>query len=197
MEGSCSAVTIATGAGSPSIRDSAADWLRTVRHINRQTLAKMPVGSASGVYFPKLGRESDAVVFPYPHGVKARSYPEKAYRYEKGSKFEFWNIVAVLATCAGKIIYIVEGELDALALVESGANTPYSIDLICPRLAFTSLSATSLRAVRMTKPPQKLNSLILTRTPGADRFYWQNPLIYGPKSHVAALLACHSWHALT
>jgi len=78
------------------------------------------LGVASGTaFFPKLGRQASGVFFRYGDGWKARSFPEKAFVSKPGTKPGFWNLDAVLAGSC-ETVCIVEGELDALSLVEAG-----------------------------------------------------------------------------
>lgn len=100
------------------LSEQAIEWMRVERGISAETLRKMPVGSGN-VFFPDLNRRSDALFFRYPEGWKARAYPEKAFTSRKGTTLTFWNIEAVLAGPM-TFVYIVEGELDACALVEAG-----------------------------------------------------------------------------
>jgi len=96
----------------------AIEWLQAERQISRETLQKLPVASGK-VFFQELNKKCDAVQFRYPSGWKGRAFPEKAFTSGKGTALTFWNIEAVLA---GPLtdVYIVEGELDACALVEAG-----------------------------------------------------------------------------
>src|SRR6266496_6422394 len=119
-EDSSSTATIVDIQGLPRhLTEEAAKWLKSRRGIRWSTAAKMPVVSGSGQWFGELGRESDAIFFKYRKGWKARAWPDKAFTQAKGTKAEFWNLPAVLA---GELntVWIVEGELDALALVEAG-----------------------------------------------------------------------------
>jgi twinkle protein len=78
------------------------------------------LGVASGMaFFPDLERKAEALFFRYPEGWKARAFPEKSFVAGKGLKLAFWNIERVLAA-APQRVFIVEGELDACALVEAG-----------------------------------------------------------------------------
>ncbi len=72
-------------------------------------------------FTPELGRKSEGLFFRYPDGWKSRSIPEKAFVAGKGFKLSFWNIDRVIAAAPARV-YIVEGELDALALVEAGVS---------------------------------------------------------------------------
>ena len=100
------------------LADNAIEWARVDRKISSETLRKLPVASGN-VFFPDINRRSDALIFNYPEGWKARAFPVKAFTSRKGTARAFWNIEAVLSGPLSDV-YIVEGELDACALVECG-----------------------------------------------------------------------------
>lgn len=88
------------------------------RKLTAATLALL--GVASGMaFFPDAGQKLEALFFKYPEGWKARSIEEKHFVAGKGFKLAFWNIERVLAANPNEV-FIVEGELDACALVEAG-----------------------------------------------------------------------------
>lgn len=60
-----------------------------------------------------------ALGFRYAEGWKARSYPDKHFVAGKGFRLSFWNLEQVLEKKSEQV-FIVEGEMDALALVEAG-----------------------------------------------------------------------------
>jgi len=101
-----------------SIEARGREWLRTERGISPATLEQLDVAFDT-VFIPELERKADAVVFRYADGWKARSFPQKAFVAGKGFKLSFWNLEQVAAV-APKRVFIVEGEIDALALVEAG-----------------------------------------------------------------------------
>lgn len=111
-------VSIAGTAASPApsrLGGDAIAWAAK-RGISRQTLERM--GVVSGMeFFPDAGKKLPAVCFRYRGGWKARSYPDKHFVAGKGFKLDFWNIERVLGS---ETVFIVEGEMDALALIESG-----------------------------------------------------------------------------
>lgn len=113
--------TVGTAAGpagsSPKLSETAAAWAAG-RKISTETLALLGVASGTA-FFPDAGAKSEALFFKYPEGWKARAFPEKHFVAGKGFKLAFWNIDRVLAGRAGEV-FIVEGELDACALVEAG-----------------------------------------------------------------------------
>jgi twinkle protein len=102
------------------LSEGAAQWAKQ-RGISRTTLEALGVASGS-VFFPDLGRKSEALFFKYgDDGWKARAYPEKAFVAKKGVALSFWNLANVL-TAAAAVVCITEGELDACALVEAGID---------------------------------------------------------------------------
>lgn len=109
--------TVGTAAG-PALSVTAKTWADQSRKIGAQTLELLGVGSGT-VFFPDLERKSEAVFFRYEHGWKARSFPEKSFVAGKGFKLAFWNLERVIAA-SPPAVFIVEGELDACALVEAG-----------------------------------------------------------------------------
>ena len=88
-------------------------WANENCGLSRATLELL------AVFFPELKRKSPALFFRYNEGWKARSFPEKSFVCDKGTKPGFWNLDAVLAGPC-ETIFITEGELDAAALVELG-----------------------------------------------------------------------------
>lgn len=106
-------------------------WARDQRGLTKETLAHLPVVSGTAVYFPELKRDTPAVVFKYQNGWKARSIEGKAFVAGKGFQLSFWNLDAVLrAVTKDSTVYVVEGELDACALVEAGV--PFDAVLSVP-----------------------------------------------------------------
>jgi twinkle protein len=101
------------------ISEKAVAWVAADRRISKATLAKLGVASGT-VFFPGLGRKSEALFFRYGTGW-ARAFPEKAFVSGGGFKQSFWNEPAVLAANP-KAVFITEGELDAAALVEAGIS---------------------------------------------------------------------------
>src|SRR5829696_3191890 len=105
-------------------------YATNVRKISRATLVQLNVGSDTA-FFPELNRETDCVVFPYEgtggvHYWKAAAFPLKAFTSMKGGTLQFWNLARVIGS---PTVYIVEGEWDALSLIEAGipANQVVSV----------------------------------------------------------------------
>jgi len=101
----------------PPLSDAAVAWANG-RSLSRRTLEALGVASATA-FFPDANAKLPAVFFRYPEGWKARSYPEKHHVAGGGFKLAFWNIERVLRANPERV-FIVEGEFDALALVEAG-----------------------------------------------------------------------------
>ncbi len=101
----------------PKISAAGVAWAAE-RKISAETLGLL--GVASGMaFFPDAAQKLEALFFKYPEGWKARSIEEKHFVAGKGFKLAFWNIERVLASKSADV-FIVEGELDACALVEAG-----------------------------------------------------------------------------
>lgn len=112
---SSSTATTVTG---KVMRSETLEWLENVRHISEATLAKLPVADGMAT-FGEANESSPAIYFAYPNGWKARSFPLKAFTQKSGTKATFWNLDAVLAA-EPEEVFITEGEIDALSLVEIG-----------------------------------------------------------------------------
>ncbi len=117
MEPNSTVGTVAFTAGSTKISAASAAFAAG-RKITEATLAALNVASGTA-FFPDVSKKLEALFFKYPEGWKARSIFEKHFVAGKGFKLAFWNIDAVLQSKADEV-YIVEGELDACALVQSG-----------------------------------------------------------------------------
>src|SRR6266700_1137712 len=104
--------------GLGKVGPAALKWFKETRGLSPATLAQLDVASGT-VFFPDADRKLPAVLFRYPEGWKARSFPEKHFVSGGGFKRSFWNLDRVLRAKSGQV-FIVEGELDACALVEAG-----------------------------------------------------------------------------
>lgn len=103
------------------------DWLFK-RGISKETADKMKLFAADK-YFGRLGKTSEAIGFPYYRqgalvAVKYRSFPEKDFTQDQGGAHDFFGIDLVEK---GKPIIIVEGEIDALTVMECGINNVVSV----------------------------------------------------------------------
>ena len=103
------------------------EWL-SKRGISKQTADKAKL-FASDKYFSRLNKNAPAIGFPYFRNgslvaVKYRSFPEKDFTQESGGAHDFFNIDNVVL---GKPIVIVEGEIDALTLMEAGIENAISV----------------------------------------------------------------------
>ncbi len=107
--------TVDSAAACPKISAAALAWAAD-RALGAETLAALGVASGT-VFFPDAGQKLEAVFFRYPEGWKARSIEGKHFVAGKGFKLAFWNLERVLGQ---EEVFIVEGELDACALVEAG-----------------------------------------------------------------------------
>jgi twinkle protein len=119
MERDGIAGTAGGAAASPPANDVKA-WAHRERRLSEATLERLGVASGT-TFFPDLGRKSPALFFRYRSGWKARAVPEKSFVSGGGFKLDFFNIEAVLNSDLHEV-FIVEGELDAAALVESGVD---------------------------------------------------------------------------
>ena len=98
------------------------------RGISQSTADKMGLFGADK-YFAKLDKHSDAIAFPYYRegklvAVKYRSFPEKAFTQDAGGAHDFFGIDNLIK---GEPIIIVEGEIDALTLMEIGIQNVVSV----------------------------------------------------------------------
>ena len=98
------------------------------RGISQSTADKMGLFGADK-YFAKLDKHSDAIAFPYYRegklvAVKYRSFPEKAFTQDAGGAHDFFGIDNLVK---GEPIIIVEGEIDALTLMEIGIQNVVSV----------------------------------------------------------------------
>jgi twinkle protein len=98
------------------------------RGISQQTADKMKLFAADK-FFSKLGKTSEAIGFPYYRNgalvaVKYRSFPEKDFTQDSGGAHDFFGIDLVEK---GKPIIIVEGEIDALTVMECGIENVVSV----------------------------------------------------------------------
>ena len=115
MDSSSGATTAAFPVLHQTISGAVKLWAKA-RSLDLETLEKMPVGSGTAQF--RSGRH-EAIIFRYGRGWKARSIDDKEWTQKQGTKAAFWNLDAVLKGPLDKV-YIVEGELDALAAVEVG-----------------------------------------------------------------------------
>jgi twinkle protein len=117
--GSSSNVITAHFADMPRpLSDAAVAWCAT-RKISRETLVKLGVASGTAYFPAELKARSEAVFFRYDDGWKAHAFPAKDFVQKTGTKPAFWNLDTVLSG-SKDTVYIVEGELDVCAMVESG-----------------------------------------------------------------------------
>jgi twinkle protein len=103
------------------------DWLFK-RGISKETADKMKLFAADK-FFSKLGKTSAAIGFPYYRqgalvAAKYRSFPEKDFTQDQGGAHDFFGIDLIDKT---KPLIIVEGEIDALTVMECGIGNVVSV----------------------------------------------------------------------
>ncbi len=110
--------TTAAGKGGLKISPDVLEWLQNERGLSIRTLEQLNVASGT-TFFPDIGKKCAAIFFGYAEGWKARAWPDKAFVSGKGFVRSFWNLERVLFA-ESETVFIVEGELDACAMVEAG-----------------------------------------------------------------------------
>ena len=110
-----------------ALTDSAVKWF-TGRMISQDTLVKMKVYS-DVEYMPQFSKEVEVMCFPYFFSgklvnIKFRGEQEKSFKLVSGAELVFWNI-----DCLAKFdeVIIVEGEIDALTLIQAGFENTISV----------------------------------------------------------------------
>ncbi len=105
----------------PSLSEAAVKW--AAEHgISRPTLERAGVGSGTAG-MPGVGK-CEVIAFPYRRNgevvnVKYRALAEKSFKQREGGELRFWHLDEVLQAKSERV-YVVEGEMDALALIEAG-----------------------------------------------------------------------------
>jgi twinkle protein len=97
------------------------------RMISQNTLVKMRVYS-DVEFMPQFGKEMPVICFPYFFNdklinIKFRG-PQKSFKLVSGAELIFWNIDC-LTDC--DVVIIVEGEIDALTLIQAGFDNTISV----------------------------------------------------------------------
>ena len=110
-----------------ALKDHHYEYLKS-RGISKATADKAKLFAADK-YFARLNRESDAIGFPYFRNgqlvaVKYRAIPDKDFTQESGGAHDFFLIDNIVPD---KPIVIVEGEIDALSLMEIGVDNAISV----------------------------------------------------------------------
>jgi len=103
------------------------DWLAT-RGISAETANQAGL-FGSTKYFQRLNKKADSIGFPYFRdgilvAAKYRSFPEKDFTQDSGGAHDFFGLHRVNK---GDPIIIVEGEIDALTLMEAGIPNGLSV----------------------------------------------------------------------
>jgi twinkle protein len=112
---------------SNKLQDTHYAWL-ALRGISKQTADKMKLFAAEK-YFSKLGKNADAIGFPYYRqgalvAAKYRSFPEKDFTQDSGGAHDFFGIDLIKKD---QPLIIVEGEIDCLSLMELGYDNVVSV----------------------------------------------------------------------
>ena len=110
-----------------TMQDKHYDFLKT-RGISKETADSVGVFSAEK-WFNKLDKVADAVAFPYYKdgkliSAKYRSIESKDFMQDAGGAHDFFGIDSIDPSLP---IVIVEGEIDALTLVECGIKNGLSV----------------------------------------------------------------------
>jgi len=103
------------------------DFLKS-RGISQQVADEMQLFPAEK-YFARLGKNADAIGFPYFRNgqfisAKYRSIESKEFTQDQGGAQDFFGIDKIDLTCP---VIIVEGEIDALTLLECGLKNVLSV----------------------------------------------------------------------
>jgi len=103
-------------------------WLAE-RRISEKTARRNKIGFEPGIWFPKLGRQADAITFPYFRdgelvNIKFRALDDKTFAQVKDAEKIFFGLDDI---AEAKDAIIVEGELDKLALEEAGFRNVISV----------------------------------------------------------------------
>ena len=98
------------------------------RGISKATADKMRLFAADK-FFKRLNKVTEAIGFPYYRNgafvsAKYRSFPEKDFTQDMGGAHDFFGIDLVEK---GKPLIIVEGEIDALTVMECGLDNVVSV----------------------------------------------------------------------
>lgn len=102
-------------------------WL-AARGISEAVARRNRIGAAP-VYFPKLGRDADAIAFPYFRdgaliNIKFRALAEKAFTQVQGAEAVLYGLDDIAES---EEAIFVEGELDKLAVEEAGFSNVVSV----------------------------------------------------------------------
>jgi twinkle protein len=111
------------------IDDWASQWFENKRGISLRTLKLAQVTSALD-WMPGPARECDTIRFNYFDGdelinIKYRG-PQKSFKMHSGAKLIFYNLNAIKDAEIDSIV-ITEGEIDALAYIESDVTNVMSV----------------------------------------------------------------------
>jgi twinkle protein len=108
------------------LTDKAVKWFEG-RMISQKTLIRMKIYS-DNEFMPQFAKEVPVMCFPYFLGEKLVNIkyrgPEKSFKLVSGAELIFWNINCLAE--ASEVI-IVEGEIDALTLIQAGFDNVVSV----------------------------------------------------------------------
>ena len=119
-------MTLAVKFESGDLSDGTISWLKK-RGISQETAEKVGVQSGTN-YIRGLGKEVSCVFFPYKN--KGQTYAQKIRAIEEkgfacnGSPASFFNVDGIVH---GDDLFICEGEMDALTLIECGFESAVSV----------------------------------------------------------------------
>lgn len=110
-----------------NLSSTVVNWFKEERHISEQTLIDLKV-SESFKWMPKARKEIKVIEFNYYlfgelTNIKSRG-KDKDFMFEKDCELILYNIDSIINQ---KEIFLVEGELDALAYHESGIKEVASV----------------------------------------------------------------------
>lgn len=110
-----------------SLSDQLVKWFKDVRNISQSTLIDCRI-TEEKQYQPQLGKEVNNIVFNYFEGdtVVNKKYRSagKKFTQSAGTKNIFYGITDIIGSDE---VYIVEGEMDKLALWEIGVKNAISV----------------------------------------------------------------------
>ena len=119
-------MTLAVKFESGDLSDGTISWLKK-RGISKKTAEKVGIESGTN-YIRGLGKEVDCVFFPYKN--KGQTYAQKIRAIEEkgfacnGSPASFFNVDNI---AHDEGLFICEGEMDALSLIECGFESSVSV----------------------------------------------------------------------
>lgn len=92
------------------------------RGISQEVASRFGCGFDPACWFPTLKAKAAAVIFPASGGWAARSVDGKAHAFAKGARGSAFNLEALWNTEPVQPVFIVEGQFDALSVLECGGQ---------------------------------------------------------------------------